>query len=571
MDTRAADRAVQGGERPTVGLLQCSALEPGFPIVHASPSFELLTGYTEAEVIGRSCRILQGPETDPGAVAVMARTLRTGGECRVVVRNYRKDGSAFWNEVFLAPVTDADGRIVRYIGVQHDVTGRRESEAELARQALQDPLTGLPNRRLLQDRVTMALERAARDGGACVAMLVADLDGFKRVNDTLGHGAGDDLLRQAAARLQANLRGADTVARLGGDEFAVLCEAALGDAVGAVAGRVARSFAAPFEVDGHRLLVSASIGIAVADGGHATMATLLQDADAAMYRAKRRGAGLVEVFEPSMRAADVRRFELEVELNRALEDGTMHVEYQPKVDLATGAVRYVEALARWHHPERGPISPVAFIPVAEAAGLIGRIGEHVLATACRDAAAWRAAHRPWLGFCVNLSAAELGSDALVEHVEGRLCEHGLEPAVIGFEWTETSALTDHARVEANLRALRELGSHLAIDDFGTGHASLTHLRDFPAHELKIDRSFVASAGDGDDARDRALREAVVGLAHGFGITSTAEGIETPEQLAALRRMGCDQGQGFLLARPGRFESLAARIAGAGEAVRAAAA
>jgi diguanylate cyclase (GGDEF)-like protein/PAS domain S-box-containing protein len=554
----------------SVGMLVCSALEPGFPVIHADPSFERLTGYGTEEVLGRSCRMLQGPDTDPATAAEMGRALRDGRSCRVVLLNYRKDGGRFWNEVFLMPVPDETGTITRYVGVQHDVSERHEADAELTRLALYDALTGLPNRRLLEDRVRTALERAAREQDR-IAMFVLDLDQFKRVNDTLGHRSGDELLREVATRLRGAMRGSDTVARLGGDEFAVLSEHCSSPAaVEAVSERIRSVFAAPVPVDHHELAVSASVGLTVTGDASVSVESVLGEADAAMYRAKRRGHGFMATFDRSMREASLRRFETEVDLVQALEQGQLHIEYQPKVRLATGDVRFAEALVRWDHPQRGRIPPGDFIPVAEAAGLVGRIGAYVLDAACRDAAAWRRRHGTELTLCVNLSAAELIGEELVPKFERSLRRHGVSPAQIGFEWTESATLTDHGRAAANLRSLRDLGCHLAIDDFGTGFASLSHLTQFAADELKLDRSFVKTAGDASDVRGEALRTALVGLAQGFTLTCTAEGVETPAQLEDLRRLGCDQAQGFLLARPGRFPTLPARIAQACAAARSSA-
>jgi diguanylate cyclase (GGDEF)-like protein/PAS domain S-box-containing protein len=547
--------------RDAIGLLVCTASEPGFPIVHASRSFEELTGYAAAEVLGRSCAMLQGPGSGAAEIAEMRRALRDGDECLVEILNYRKDGTPFWNEVLLAPMRDAEGHIERWVGVQRDVSDRRDHETELRRLALHDPLTGLPNRRLLEDRAELALRRAARESST-VAMLVLDVDQFKRVNDTLGHGAGDALLREIAVRLREALRGIDTVARMGGDEFAVLSEsAAAGAGADAVADRVAACFTDPFDVAGRRLTITASAGVAVADGGGHGVRTIMRQADAAMYRAKRRGHGQVEISDDGAAAdAAAGSFELEPELMRALDEGALRVEYQPKLDLRTGACNFAEALVRWTHPEHGPIAPPAFIAVAETTGLIRRIGELVLETACRDAAEM---HRTWPqapAICVNLSASELVRDDLLEIVGERIARNDISPRCIGFEWTETAALTDYARARTNLRGLRELGCHLAIDDFGTGYASLVHLREFPVHELKMDRSFITTAGSAHDARGDALRRAVIALAEGFSLTSTAEGVETAAQLHAVRALGCTQGQGFLLARPGPLETLAERIA-----------
>jgi diguanylate cyclase (GGDEF)-like protein len=414
---------------------------------------------------------------------------------------------------------------------------------------LHDPLTGLPNCTLLLDRASHALARAQRRQG-CVAALFVDLDNFKSINDSLGHQAGDELLRVVAERLLGHLREEDTLARVGGDELAILIEDVLdeADAV-AVAERVLEALAAPFQVRGQLLFTTASIGIALSGRTVDQASSLLRNADLAMYQAKARGKARWARFNPALNDAADERLELETALRAALERGELSVAYQPIVDLASGTICEVEALARWQHPIRGPIPPARFIPVAEESGLIVQIGEWVLAESCRQAVRWQAAHptREPLVVSVNLSGRQLQEPGLVETVTRVLIETGLAGSALKLELTESVVMESTESTFETLSRLRALGVRLAIDDFGTGYSSLAYLKRFPVDVLKIDRSFVA--GLGHDAQDAAIVESIITLARGLGLVVTGEGVETAEQAVSLKRMGCDLAQGYFYAVP----------------------
>jgi diguanylate cyclase (GGDEF)-like protein len=426
---------------------------------------------------------------------------------------------------------------------------RNRVEAEVRHRALHDPLTALPNRALALDRLEGALARRRRDGRA-VAVLLADLDQFKLVNDSLGHAAGDDLLVALAPRLHDAVRPSDTVARLGGDEFLVVCEQLDGahEAI-RVAERVAQAITQPIVLETGEHFITASIGIAVADSAEALTDDLLRDADAAMYRAKERGRGRYELFDEVLRRRVLLRMRTENELRRGLERGELRVVYQPVVELDGGAVTAVEALVRWQHPQRGLLDPVEFIPVAEDSGLIGALGDWVLAAACRDGAAFqqRFPRADPLLMCVNASPRQLANAAFPARVAEAMGRHGLAPGSLALEITENVLMEEaHAPVTV-LASLREYGLRLMLDDFGTGYSSLGYLKRFPLDVLKIDRSFVA--GLGRDEEDSAIVAAIVQMARALGLTVVAEGVERPEQLERLRELDCDRAQGRLIAEP----------------------
>ena len=377
-----------------------------------------------------------------------------------------------------------------------------------------------------------------------MAVLCLDLDRFKPVNDTLGHPVGDALLRAVAARLLACVREGDTAARLGGDEFAVL-QAGAGqpEAAGALARRLVEALSAPYEVLGHQVVVGASVGVALAPGDGRDPDELLKRADMALYRAKADGRGTFRSFEPGMDARLQARRLLELDLRKALAAGELELHYQPLVDLRTGAVSALEALLRWRHPARGLVPPGEFVPLAEEIGLIVPVGGWVLRRACADAAGWPGGVR----VAVNLSAAQFRGRELVAAVVGALAAAGLAPARLELEITETVLLRDGEATLATLRELRALGVRIAMDDFGTGYSSLGYLRSFPFDKIKIDRCFVRDLGASADCE--AIVRAVTGLGGSLGIATTAEGVETEEQLERLRAEGCDEAQGFHLGRP----------------------
>ena len=425
---------------------------------------------------------------------------------------------------------------------------RKRVEAELAHQALHDALTGLPNRGLFLDRLEQALARNSRHGSD-LAVLFCDLDRFKVVNDSLGHGAGDLLLVDVARRLEEVLRMGDTAARFGGDEFVILCEEVSGahQAI-AIAERVSEVLTAPFVLGEDEAFVRTSIGIAMASGPTARPEALLRDADAAMYRAKERGGGVYEVFDDEMRARAVRRLEIENALYRALERDEFLLHYQPQISLSTGAVAGLEALVRWQHPER-LVPPGEFIESAEETGLIIEIGAWVLREACEQSARWAALRPPDapLRMSVNLSARQCSHPDLVGLVRSTLAETGADPSSICLEITETAVMADMEATVGVLDHLRALGVTLAIDDFGTGWSSLRALQRFPVDEVKIDRSFVD--GVARDPQEAAIVAAVISLSHALGLRTVAEGIETVSQVDRLRALGCDLAQGYFFWRP----------------------
>ena len=478
-----------------------------------------------------------------------------------LIQEYRirnESGEYRWVRDELRLVRDASGVPLEFVGYLVDITQRKELENQLTKLAYHDALTGLANRTLFRDRVEHALARAGRTQ-TLVAVLFLDLDHFKNINDSLGHAEGDRLLVAIAGRLLNATRGADTVARLGGDEFAILLEDVVQDEDAIiVAERITEAMRRPVRVAGKDVLASTSIGIARCSGGESAD-TLLRNADLAMYMAKRHGKAHWRLFEPSMHAAARDRLELEADLRVALERGEFRFLYQPVIELETGHVIGAEALVRWHHPQRGLVMPLAFIPVAEETDLIFALGKWGLSEACREVRSWDAAGflgaggKP-LTVMVNLSARQLQQSSLPDHVAHVLKETGLEPRRLVLEITESAVMQQTDSTLATLHALKALGVDIAMDDFGTGYSSLSHLQRFPIDGLKIDRSFVS--GLGTSRNDTALVRTVIALGDTLGLRTIAEGIETTQQWEMLVMLGCEFGQGFLFARPMEPDKLA---------------
>jgi diguanylate cyclase (GGDEF)-like protein/PAS domain S-box-containing protein len=484
-----------------------------------------------------------------------------------------RDGRIVWVRDEAALATDAKGRL-RWHGVISDVTDRKLAEAELERraeviryQAVHDPLTSLPNRALFQDRLVQALARP----GAQVAVVLLDIDNFKLVNDSLGHAAGDELLMKIAPRLQIALRPGDTIARLGGDEFVVLLQEIPDERSAArVAERIVACFEAPFELSAGEHFAKASLGVAIAgaEGSEgAQPASLIRDADAAMYQAKARGRGRFEIFDRAMRARTVERLSVENDLRRALSRDELHVVYQPIVSLRDGSISSVEALLRWEHPTRGLLLPADFIHVVEESGLIEPIGRFVLDSACTQAARWHALRpdsRP-LGIAVNLSVRQFTQRDLLATVAAALAESRVEPSSLCLEITESVLLEEPQGVADTIRRLSRLGVRFVLDDFGTGYSSLAYLAGLPIDGLKVDQSFVRALGT--DERSTAITTAIVRMAQALSLEVIAEGVEAAHQLRALRALRCELGQGFLFHRPLAAEAVAELLVaedGAGE-------
>jgi diguanylate cyclase (GGDEF)-like protein/PAS domain S-box-containing protein len=445
------------------------------------------------------------------------------------------------------PIFDEQGAFRGYRGTGRDITEQRLSEEKIRHMAQHDALTQLPNRVLLQDRIGQAAAQARRSGER-LALLFIDLDRFKNINDSLGHAAGDRLLREVAARLRDCTRAADTVARIGGDEFVVL----LGNLQEAetarhVAQKILDALARPFALEGHALKVTPSIGITVFPDDGTDVDTLLRNADTAMYHAKQAGRNNCQYFRQEMNDAARSRLQLENDLRQAIERAEFSVHYQPQIDLRGGVIVGFEALVRWRHPRRGMVPPQEFIAAAEETGLIRPLGEYVLREACAQARAWRQAGYGGLRAAVNCSARQFRDDGILEAVDRALRESGLPASSLDLEITESILLDGTDSVNARFRALRERGVRIAIDDFGTGYSSLSYLKRLSIQQLKIDRSFVRDIGTDPD--DAAIVSAIIAIAHTLGLEVVAEGIETPEQLAYLRRAGCDFGQGYLFSAP----------------------
>ncbi len=501
-----------------------------------------------AQILGRHFE--EASADYPEIVAQLRRAL--GGESLTVILRH----GALVFEVSYRPLRDERGEAGGVIGVATDVTRRAAYEERLNHQAHHDPLTDLPNRALFSRRLDAALAAGGGEGGT-PAMLFLDLDRFKVINDSLGHEVGDRLLLAVAGRLLACVRPGDTVARLGGDEFTVLLAGVTGeDEATRVAERITTALNGPFQIDGHEVVVTSSIGVVLASpgAGRETATDLLRYADMAMYRAKSAGKARHALFDRAMGAAALARLELETDLRHALERDELRIEYQPQVELAGGRIVGVEALVRWHHPTRGPVNPGVFIPLAEEIGLMVPIGRWILDAACRQAREWQEWAAAWgdptaapLSLSVNLSVRQFQDPALVADLARILADTGLPPTTLHLEITETAVMEGATATGDTLRALQELGVQLAIDDFGSGYSSLRHLKAFPVGMLKIDKAFIAGLGQG--AEDDAIIGAVMLLGHGLGLRICAEGVETAAQVARLARLGCDLGQGYHFSPP----------------------
>jgi diguanylate cyclase (GGDEF)-like protein/PAS domain S-box-containing protein len=511
-------------------------------VIDWNVGIERLLGYSEASALGR--RLV---EFLNGAIALdLERALRHGRgavEGKVV----RADGEIMTVTLTVSALLDRAGAPSAMAVVLHDVTERRRAEDQLREMAAHDALTGLPNRHLLIDHLDLALAHARRETGH-VGLLLCDVDRFKVINESLGHHLGDEVLQRLAERLHSVVREEDTLARMGGDEFAVCCPAIAGEGqLLRLAERLQASLSEPIALAEGDIHVSLSIGAVLADSQRARPLEMLRDADTAMYRAKERG-GTVALASAEDRETAHMRLLIENDLRRAAERGELELFYQPVVELGTGRVTAVEALARWNHPLRGLLSPAAFIPLAEETGAILELGSWTLQEACRAIQRLRAATLDdELRVAVNVSAAQLVQAGFVERVREALRRAGAAPSSLVLELTESSLIEDGPASLAILEALKELGVSLAMDDFGTGYSSLSYLKHLPLDVIKVDRSFVAELGQGP-AVDPILA-ATISIGQALGLTVVAEGIETPAQLTALREMGCRRGQGFYFSPP----------------------
>jgi diguanylate cyclase (GGDEF)-like protein len=506
------------------------------------------------------------PEDRPAVAAAFLAAFESGAAIDTEYRFRTKDARCIWLHSRAVNVGERDGQRYRD-GLLSDITERKLMEQKLAHQATHDLLTGLPNRVVFEDRFHQALARARRRNGM-LALLYLDLDRFKRINDTLGHLAGDTLIQLAAQRLAGRLRESETISRNGGDRFTLI----LGD-VGApqdavsVAERIQEVLSAPFSVKGNEVFLGASIGIAFYPQDGVDLTGLQRAADSALYAAKRQGKRRIQLSNPEISQAANRRLAMETELHHALERHELSVHYQPQFDLATGCIAGLEALVRWDNPAFGRVPASVLIPIAEESGLIVPIGAHVLRVACRQSKLWQDQGYGPIQVAVNTSAVQFARGDLMETVAATLAETGLEACYLDLEVTESVIMQDIRETARQLRELKTLGVSVSLDDFGTGYSSLSYLEELPIDNLKIDRKFVQRMNGADNTR--TLVQSIVGLAHGLGMRAVAEGVETGEQLAQLKAMGCDRAQSFMLAGPAPalcIQALLAARSGACKAV-----
>ncbi|MDB5901410.1 MAG: putative signaling protein, partial [Betaproteobacteria bacterium] len=543
-DLRLRDLAIDAA---TNAIFIVDAQAPDQPIVHVNRAFEQMTGYGTEESIGRNSRFLQGTERDQPEIDRLRQAIATGTEASVLLRNYRKDGTLFWNNLQISPVRDDKGTVTHYVGIQSDVTELKQYQVELEYRANYDSLTGLANKNLLGDRLTQAIAWANRVQGR-IAILYLDLDRFKIVNDSLGHAKGDALLKRVAERLKLNVRESDTVARLGGDEFAVVLNGIdEPSAAAALAQKVLVELQQPIRLDGHEVFTGASIGVCIYPGDGPDADCLLKNADTAMYRAKHSGGNQLCFYTEDLNANALERLRLEADLRHALAMNEFELHYQARLALDSGRSSSVEALIRWRRGTSGLVYPAEFIPLAEETGLIIPIGEWVLRTACAQVRRWADEGHTDMRVAVNLSPRQFRQTDLVATITAILEETGAHASQLELEITETVAMHDPEVSRALLQELSDLGIAIAIDDFGTGYSSLAYLKRFPIDHLKIDQSFVqAIPGDADSSN---IVRSIIALGKSLGLTVIAEGVETEAQRVFLKAEGCDEMQGYLHSRP----------------------
>lgn len=541
---RLSNRALEASAN---GIVITDSLQPGHPIIYVNPAFERITGYSADEAIGRDTRFLLGGDAEQLGVEEIRAALREQREGEAILKSYHKNGNLFWNELSIAPVKDVDGRTTHFVGVINDITERKLYEQELERHANRDLLTGLANRNLLKDRITQAIAFATRMR-SMMAVLLIDLDHFKRINDSLGHEFGDTILRETATRMAACVGEQPTLARIGGDEFViVLPDVGRPQDVALMASNVLQSLSEPMTVGGRVLSLTASIGVSLYPQDGTDHDLLLRNADAAMYRAKEGGRNTWRFYTADMNAHALAQLELAERLRHALERAELLLHYQPLLSLADGTITDVEALLRWRGADGKLIAPAEFIPLAEDTGLIIPIGEWVLRQACAQLVQWQRDGGHHLRVAVNLSARQFRDPNLVQCVRSALEQSGLSPSLLKLEVTESSVMDNAVRAADILSELRALGVSISVDDFGTGYSSLAYLRRFPIDQLKIDRSFVQEVTE--HAESAAIVHGIISLARSLRLQTVAEGVETVEQREFLREAGCDKMQGFLFSRP----------------------
>ncbi|RUR29212.1 bifunctional diguanylate cyclase/phosphodiesterase [Vreelandella nanhaiensis] len=552
---RTLERSVEASFN---GILIADAEQPDLPIIYANKACTAVTGYSQEEILGKNCRFLQGPESDPAVVQLIRSSIEAKREVNVTICNYRKDGTPFWNDLYIAPVRDHDGRVTHFVGVQHDISKHKAYEAQLAYHASHDDLTRLPNRTLFEEALLKQFA-TLRQCKKRLAVLFVDLDDFKPINDNLGHAVGDQVLIEVARRLNNAVGPEDTVARMGGDEFVIMqtgidYESEVIDLVERLLPMLAR----PYRIESQELYLTASVGIAISQEDTLQPQTLIQQADMAMYKAKQQGRNAYEWFTRAFTDTVSERMVLRNDLQEAIEREEFALHYQPLID-REGNLDGVEALLRWEHPEKGFISPARFIPLAETTGQIIPISEWVLKRACLDMQLLNQQGLGEIRVAVNLSPLQFQRSSFLANLRQTLLMTGLPAEQLSLELTEGILMDNTEGAIDTLHALRSMHVGVSIDDFGTGYSSLSYLKHLPISTVKIDRSFINELNNSED--DAAIVQGIISMAHHLGLKVVAEGVETEEQYQRLMSYQCDIFQGYGLAKPMPLEALETFVMG----------
>ena len=525
-------------------------------IEYVNPKFEKISGYSFEEVKGKNPSLLNSGITAHDRYKQLWKTISSGGTWRGEFQNRRKDGTLFWESAAISPIFSNGGEITHYLAIKEDINDKKEAEHKLFYQANYDQLTGLPNRELAKDRLSQAIKRARRNK-TTVALMFIDLDNFKRVNDTLGHATGDQLLEEMAKRLLSCVREEDTIARFGGDEFVVILPD-LKNTLSAetISLKIIESASRPLMINGKEIITTTSVGIAVYPDNAESTEDLAKNAGSAMYKAKEAGGNAFYFFVEDMSIEALRQLDTETYLRHALENQEMSLAYQPIIDIQSGEIVKAEALLRWSNQSLGPIGPDEFIPIAEETGLIIPIGEWLLQQACEQMQRWNQRFSNTITVAVNSAYPQFRTEDFDRTVQRILRQSGLPAELLEIEITERVIMHESHRIDQTLQKIRNMGIKLAIDDYGTGYSSITYLRRFPLTSLKIDKSFVQAALNSPE--EAILTSTIIKMAHNLGLTVTAEGVETEAQLNYLDNERCERAQGYLISKPlsaGEFEKL----------------